>query len=90
MQSIPKNKKIHTAGAPSTAGMSTDRGAVIRKPRSAWLEGMPSALGFGFGLLCHHTANNLITSGAHTNFFCAASQQEITDLGRREQLETKA
>ena len=30
---------IHTASAPNTAGTSTDGGAVIRKPGSAWLEG---------------------------------------------------
>ena len=33
---------IHTASAPSTAGTSTDGGAVISKPGSAWLEGNPS------------------------------------------------
>jgi len=27
---------------PSTAGTSTDGGAVIRKPGSAWLEGTPA------------------------------------------------
>jgi len=30
------------ASAPITSGMHTDGGAVIRKPRSAWLEGTPA------------------------------------------------
>jgi len=29
-------------GAPMTAGTHTHEGAVIRKPRSAWLEGTPA------------------------------------------------
>ena len=33
---------IHTARAPSTAGTSTGRGAVKKKPGSAWLEGTPA------------------------------------------------
>jgi len=33
---------IHTASAPSTAGMHTDGGAVIRKPGSAGLEDTPA------------------------------------------------
>jgi len=33
---------IITASAPSTAGTHTDGGAVIRKPRSAWLERTPT------------------------------------------------
>ena len=33
---------IHTASETSTAETHTDGGAVIRKPRSAWLEGTPA------------------------------------------------
>ena len=33
---------IHTASAPSTTGTSTGGGAVIRKPRRAWLESTPA------------------------------------------------
>jgi len=33
---------IHTASAPITAGMHTDGSSLIRKPRSAWLEGTPA------------------------------------------------
>ena len=33
---------IHTTSAPITVGTHTDGGAVIMKPRSAWLEGNPA------------------------------------------------
>ena len=33
---------MHTARASSTAETNKDRGAVIRKPGSAWLEGTPT------------------------------------------------
>ena len=35
---------IHTASTPITSGTHTDGGAVIRKPRSAWLEGTPAII----------------------------------------------
>ena len=34
--------EIHTASTPIKSGMHTDAGAVIRKPGSAWLEGIPA------------------------------------------------
>jgi len=33
---------MHTASTTITAGTHTDKGAVIRKPGSAWIEGTPA------------------------------------------------